>query len=374
MTADAVLHARPAIAVPKDWSDVARVRLLVQQEYRYAYTAPITDIRQRLIMVPPERYGDQELRSHELTVDGAEDVVVEWENDRFGNRACKVRASRVEESVRFAVEFEVERLAPPTAQRLRANASVDPFIAPTALTAPDDRIREAGAALLAALPHAPVPEEIVPLDSHALRQWMLAKAIKYQHGQTGVQTPAAMALHLGGGVCQDYAHIAIAVLRTLGVPARYVSGHVLGEGRHPVGHRCVALVCRSDACRCGRFEEVEHRVDVRLLRRVVENAEAQYLTAVDARRRHEADPARLERGDEPVHLVVIAIEADDAQGRRRCQSQPRAPLDASHGVLGEVERAIDRGTEPVDPEGAQRQPQLERARRPREWQSWPSRG
>ena len=238
MTADAVLHARSAIAVPSDWRDVARVRHHVQQEYRYSYSAPVTDIRQRLIMVPPARYGDQRLVSHELTVSGADDVTMDWETDRFGNRACKVRASRVSTSVRFAVEFEVEREAPPMAQRLHANATVDPFIAPTALTAPDDRIREAGAALLAALPHAPVPEEIVPLDSHGLRQWMLAilagewtsRAIKYQHGQTGVQTPAAMALHLGGGVCQDYAHIAIAVLRTLGVPARYVSGHVLGEG------------------------------------------------------------------------------------------------------------------------------------------------
>jgi transglutaminase-like putative cysteine protease len=238
VTADAVLHARPAIAVPREWSDVARVSLHVQQEYRYTYSAPITDIRQRLVMVPPERYGDQILLTHELTVEGADDVTVECETDRFGNRACKVRASGVQESVRFAVEFEVERVAPPAPQRLRANASIDPFLAPTALTAPDDRIREAGNALLAALPHAPVPEEIVPLGSHGLRQWMLAilagewtsKAIKYQHGQTGVQTPAAMALHLGGGVCQDYAHIAIAVLRTLGVPARYVSGHVLGEG------------------------------------------------------------------------------------------------------------------------------------------------
>jgi transglutaminase-like putative cysteine protease len=39
-----------------------------------------------------------------------------------------------------------------------------------------------------------------------------------------------MALHLGRGVCQDYAHIALAMLRELGVPARYVSGHLLGEG------------------------------------------------------------------------------------------------------------------------------------------------
>ena len=95
VTADAVLHARSAIAVPKDWSDVARVCLHVQQEYRYTYSAPVTDIRQRLMMVPPGKFGDQQLRSHELTVEGADDVVMEWENDRFGNRVCKVRASRV---------------------------------------------------------------------------------------------------------------------------------------------------------------------------------------------------------------------------------------------------------------------------------------
>jgi hypothetical protein len=238
VTADAVLRSRPAITLPPDWRDVVRVRHHVQQEYRYSYTAPVTDIRQRLMMVPPVTYGDQRLVSHELTVEGADDVVSAWEIDRFGNCACRVRASRVEESVRFAVRFEVEREAPPLARRLHANAMLEVFLAPTALTAPDDRIREAGAALIASLPHAPVPESIVPLNSHGLRQWMLAilagewasKAIKYQHGQTGVQTPAAMALHLGGGVCQDYAHIAISVLRTLGVPARYVSGHVLGEG------------------------------------------------------------------------------------------------------------------------------------------------
>ncbi len=57
-----------------------------------------------------------------------------------------------------------------------------------------------------------------------------ADAITFQIGVTGVQTPAAMALALGQGVCQDYAHVLLAVLRLLGVPARYVSGHLLGEG------------------------------------------------------------------------------------------------------------------------------------------------
>ena len=39
-----------------------------------------------------------------------------------------------------------------------------------------------------------------------------------------------MALHLGKGVCQDYAHILLALLRMLNIPCRYVSGQMLGEG------------------------------------------------------------------------------------------------------------------------------------------------
>jgi transglutaminase-like putative cysteine protease len=57
-----------------------------------------------------------------------------------------------------------------------------------------------------------------------------AGSITYRVGVTGTQTPAALALHLGQGVCQDYAHIMLALLRCLGIPARYVSGHLIGEG------------------------------------------------------------------------------------------------------------------------------------------------
>src|SRR5262249_8398380 len=38
------------------------------------------------------------------------------------------------------------------------------------------------------------------------------------------------ALALGQGVCQDYAHIMLTLCRLCGLPARYVSGHLLGEG------------------------------------------------------------------------------------------------------------------------------------------------
>jgi transglutaminase-like putative cysteine protease len=52
----------------------------------------------------------------------------------------------------------------------------------------------------------------------------------YRYGVTGVRTTAAEALALGAGVCQDYAHVMLALCRVCGLPARYVSGHLLGQG------------------------------------------------------------------------------------------------------------------------------------------------
>ena len=54
--------------------------------------------------------------------------------------------------------------------------------------------------------------------------------MRYKSGVTTVRTTAAEALALGQGLCQDYAHLMLAVCRTAGLPARYVSGHLLGEG------------------------------------------------------------------------------------------------------------------------------------------------
>jgi transglutaminase-like putative cysteine protease len=52
----------------------------------------------------------------------------------------------------------------------------------------------------------------------------------YKHGATTVSTTASEALAIGHGVCQDYAHIMLAVCRACGLPSRYVSGHLLGQG------------------------------------------------------------------------------------------------------------------------------------------------
>lgn len=50
---------------------------------------------------------------------------------------------------------------------------------------------------------------------------------EYQGGVSDVSTPVAEVLRMRKGVCQDFAHLQIACLRSLGLPARYVSGYLL---------------------------------------------------------------------------------------------------------------------------------------------------
>jgi transglutaminase-like putative cysteine protease len=50
--------------------------------------------------------------------------------------------------------------------------------------------------------------------------------LEYVPGSTGVRTSAIEALAGGRGVCQDFAHVSLGVLRGVGLPARYCSGYV----------------------------------------------------------------------------------------------------------------------------------------------------
>jgi transglutaminase-like putative cysteine protease len=54
----------------------------------------------------------------------------------------------------------------------------------------------------------------------------IRKDFKYQPNSTAVSTPVEQAFEQRRGVCQDFAHIMIAGLRSLGVPASYVSGYI----------------------------------------------------------------------------------------------------------------------------------------------------
>jgi transglutaminase-like putative cysteine protease len=65
-----------------------------------------------------------------------------------------------------------------------------------------------------------------PLDAvHSALAWTREK-LAYSVGATDVSTTATEALALGQGVCQDFVHLALAVLRAIGIPARYASGYL----------------------------------------------------------------------------------------------------------------------------------------------------
>ena len=59
---------------------------------------------------------------------------------------------------------------------------------------------------------------------------LLHQEFSYKKGMTGVKTTAEEAWRAGGGVCQDYVHIYIALCHMAGIAARYVNGLILGEG------------------------------------------------------------------------------------------------------------------------------------------------
>ena len=58
----------------------------------------------------------------------------------------------------------------------------------------------------------------------------LYKDFIYQPNNTKKDTSAEEAFEIGKGVCQDYSHIMIALLHLAGIPARYVTGMLIGEG------------------------------------------------------------------------------------------------------------------------------------------------
>ena len=70
----------------------------------------------------------------------------------------------------------------------------------------------------------------------------LHKTFEYEKGVTSIETDAEEAFSLQKGVCQDYAHIYIALLHLANIPARYVTGMMIGEGE---SHAWVEFVWRE---------------------------------------------------------------------------------------------------------------------------------
>lgn len=198
-----------------------RITYRIEQRFRYDYDTPVESVRQRLIVVPPARHGDLHRRAHRVEVTGAT-TRCQVRRDAAGNTIVRVHAARVERSVEFRVAAIVERIrgdGPPT---LPAAALTDPrLLRATRLTAADDRLRE----LAASIGHGAGGPDLAMRICEVVHT-----AVTYEYGVTTVETTAAEALAGGRGVCQDTAHLMLALCHLVGLPARYVSGHLLGQG------------------------------------------------------------------------------------------------------------------------------------------------
>ena len=138
--------------------------------------------------------------------------------DSFGNRMQFGRIAEAHTGMSMASEGVVAQ----SPCRI-PGAAHGMYSAPTALTAPSHAMLD----FLRDL-------ELDSSNSIGEKAARIASAVHghmdYAPGSTSVATTAAQAFELGRGVCQDYAHITLALMREAGIPARYVCGFIPGEG------------------------------------------------------------------------------------------------------------------------------------------------
>lgn len=187
--------------------------LVLEQRIHYGYSEPVTELRQRLRIVPPRAHGLQQRRRWRLAVKGVRTSSRRTFVDAFGNVTIDVHVPRIDDAVVFVLDVEAE---PDRSGGPHETGFDRRYLQHTRLTAPDDAMIEMSTGIRG--------QDVATLCRR------VHESISYEWGVTGTSTTASEALAGGGGVCQDYAHIMLTVCRIAGLAARYVSGHLRGEG------------------------------------------------------------------------------------------------------------------------------------------------
>lgn len=203
--------------------------LKVEHATAYAYSEPLLASTQYLRMTPLSG-RTQAVEAWRLTCPGA--VTHEW-HDQYGNcchtltvtQPVTELAIRVTGLVRTRDTNGVVGIAP-------AELPLGLYLRETSYTVCTERIHDYASRF-----KSKAGRDLI----EALHDIMMAIAddVQYRKGDTHVHTTGAEALEQGSGVCQDHAHIFCAVCRTLGIPARYVSGylaHGAGNDAHAASH------------------------------------------------------------------------------------------------------------------------------------------
>ena len=205
----------------------------IRQETSYHYGSPVAHARHvlRLSLV-----DGPDQRVFASTLDVVPTPVQRREgHDFFGNKVTWIALDQPHDAltVRVAARVAVDRPAPmtpattPAWENVRADAfaiadlsprSPAHFLFPSRLVSLDPEIRDYAATSF--LPDRACLEGAMDLMHRIKLEFV------YEVGATTATTTPPMSFALRRGVCQDFSHIMISGLRSLGVPAAYVSGYL----------------------------------------------------------------------------------------------------------------------------------------------------
>lgn len=203
--------------------------LKITHQTRFRYTEPVSQTVFAVRMAPSSD-EDQTVLSFQLQATPPAGLISY--RDGFGNRVDLFSVAAAYRELRLDAMSLVRTHRRPAAARLGEiqwnpqwsdGLEAAEFGGRSPLVDADSRLE----ALVAELPSpASVPlRDYFPALMDALR-----KRFEYDKRATTERTPLSEALRLGRGVCQDFAHLCIGVCRSLGLPARYVSGYVNHPG------------------------------------------------------------------------------------------------------------------------------------------------
>jgi transglutaminase-like putative cysteine protease len=205
----------------------------VRHATRFAYEAPAYESHNEIRLRPSDDYAGQLVLSFELEVQPHASVF-EF-RDYFGNRAYSISIYPPHQSLTIKTVALVERLPDLTGRptevpfdrfladdetRTRVNCE---FLTATRFVPFSDRLRK--------FFWMARPRRTEDVAEYVMRVvCFIRDQFGYDTGTTHVHSNLDEILNAGGGVCQDFAHLTLGVLRLAGVPARYVSGYI---GPHP---------------------------------------------------------------------------------------------------------------------------------------------
>lgn len=208
--------------------------LHIVHETRYEYT-PFVETAQHMAHLKPLETASQRLLSHSLSISPAPDQQTEA-LDVYGNTRSFFSLQAAHDALVVVADSVVSTATPPPPAGSPGWEQVREHFRYHAGAAYD-----AAAEFVFASPYVPRHEDFLayarPSFGAGVPLLMAARDLMerihgdfiYESQSTEVSTPARQALAQRKGVCQDFAHIMVACLRAMGLPARYVSGYLLTE-------------------------------------------------------------------------------------------------------------------------------------------------